>query len=242
MRTKKQIFFEDINNQELNEALRVIRTNLYFLNEEEKSRVILVTSSIPEEGKSTIASNYAMSLAAIGEKVLLVDCNIKKPSIHKKFKLFFDKGLESVLSGEEKVKDVIKKNVEKNLDILPTKNPINEIAKFLLKKKLKIILDEVVGEYNTVILDTPSLMISSDAAIISKYCDGVLYVIGYNQITRKELEFGKMMLDNAKASIYGFIVNKVDKSGVLSGNYRYYNKDYYKKRIGVFEKIFRILK
>ncbi len=231
-----------MRSKKLNEALRLIRTNLYFLIEEEKSRVILVTSSIPEEGKSTVASNYAMSLAAIGEKVLLVDYNIKKPSIHKNFKLFFDKGLESVLSGEQKVGDIIIKEVEKNLDILPTKDIVDDTTKFYLKKRFKIILHEVLEKYDTVILDAPALTVSSDAAIISKYCDGVIYVVGYNQITQKELEFGKTILDNAKANIYGFIVNKVDKSGVLDGDYRYYNKDYYKKKIGVFEKIFRILK
>lgn len=242
MKDRKQIFFGNANNQEFNEALKVIRTNLDFLNEEEKSRVILVTSSIPKEGKSMIASNYAISLATIGEKVLLVDCNIKKPMIHKKFELFFDKGLESILSGEKEIGDVIIKEVEKNLDILPIKQMVSETTKLFFKKRLKMILHEVVGKYNTVILDAPSLMISSDAAIISKYCDGVIFVIGYNQITQKELEFGKTILDNAKANIYGFIVNKVDKSGVLFGNYRYYNRDYYNKKAGVFEKIFRIFK
>ena len=80
-----------MNNQALGEALRVIRTNLYFLNEKENSRVILITSSIPKEGKSVVASNYAMSLAKIGEKVLIIDCNLKKPKIDEKFGLFLKK-------------------------------------------------------------------------------------------------------------------------------------------------------
>ena len=228
-----------MENKKLNEALRVIRTNLYFLNEKEKSRIILVTSSIPKEGKSVVASNYAMSLAEIGEKVLLIDCNIKKPMIYKNFELFFDKGLESVLSEELKVEDAIIKEVKKNLDILPTKDITGDTVKFFLKNKLKIILHEAVKKYNTVILDAPALMISSDAAILSKYCDGVIYVVGYDQTTQKELEFGKTILNNAKANIYGFIINKVDKNGVYNG---YYNKDYYTKRKGIFEKLFRMLK
>lgn len=242
MRNKKQIFFEDTNNQELNEAFRVIRTNLHFLNEKENSRVILVTSSIPKEGKSIVASNYAMSLAKIGEKVLIIDCNLKKPTIHEKFGLFFEKGLESVLSEECYVENVILKNIEKNLDILPIKKVVNDAEKIFLKKKLKTILDEMIEKYDVIILDSPSLMVSSDAAILSKYCDGVIYVVGYNQITQEELKFGKTILNNAKANIYGFIVNKVDKNGVLYGDYRYHNKDYYNKKIGVLEKIFRILK
>ena len=235
MINRKQIFFRSMNNQALGEALRVIRTNLYFLNEKEISRTILVTSSIPKEGKSMIASNYAMSLAITGEKVLLIDCNIKNPTIHKKFELFFDKGLESVLSGEYEIEDLIIKDVEKNLDILPAKNRVNETTNFFLKKKLKIILQEVAKKYDVVILDGPSLMVSSDAVILSKYCDGVIYVVGYNQITRKELEFGKVMLDNAKANIYGFVVNKIDKNGILYGDYRHYNKNYYTKRTRILK-------
>lgn len=231
-----------MKSKKLNEAFSVIRTNLYFLNEEEKSRIILVTSSIPKEGKSLLASNYAMSSAATGEKVLLIDCNAKKPTIHEKFKLSFDKGLESVLSGEYEVEDLILKNVEKNLDILPIKKITDDIAKLFLKNKLKTILNKVIEKYDTIILDAPSLIISSDAAILSKYCSGVIYVVGYNQITQKELEFGKKILDNAKANIYGFIVNKIDKNGALCSEYRCYNKEYYNKRMGVFQKIFRILK
>lgn len=189
-----------------------------------------------------MASSYAVSLAANGEKVLLIDCNTKEPTIHEKFKLFFDKGLESVLFGEYEVEDLILKNVEKNLDILPTKKVIDDIAKLFLKNKLKTILDKAIEKYDTIILDTLSLVISSDVAILSKYCDGVIYVISYNQITSKELEFGKTILDNTRANIYGFVVNKVDKNGALRSDYRCYNKEYYNKRIGVFEKIFRILK
>ena len=231
-----------MRSKKLDEAFRIIRTNLYFLNEKETSRIILITSSVPKEGKSMIASNYAFSLAVTGEKVLLIDCDAKKPTIHEKFKLFFDKGLESVLSEEYEVEGLILKNVKKNLDILPINKITDDTAKFFLKNKLKTILDKMTEKYDTIILDTPSLIISSDAAILSKYCDGVIYVVGYNQITQKELEFGKMILDNAKANIYGFIVNKIDKNGALYSEYRCYNKEYYNKRMGVFEKIFRILK
>lgn len=231
-----------MGSKKLDEAFRAIRTNLHFLNEKENSRVILITSSIPKEGKSVVASNYAMSLAKIGEKVLIIDCNLKKPKIDEKFGLFFEKGLESVLVGEYEVEDLILKNVEKNLDALPIKKITDDITSFFLKKNLKTILDEVIEKYDAIILDTPSLIVSSDAAILSKYCDGVIYVIGYNQVTQEELEFGKKILNNAKANIYGFIVNKVDKNGVLYGGYRYYNKDYYNKKIKVLEKIFRIFK
>ncbi|MGL4511277.1 CpsD/CapB family tyrosine-protein kinase, partial [Cetobacterium sp.] len=126
-----------MGSKKLDEAFRAIRTNLHFLNEKENSRVILITSSIPKEGKSVVASNYAMSLAKIGEKVLIIDCNLKKTKIDEKFGLFFEKGLESTLVGEYEVEDLILKNVEKNLDVLPIKKITDDITSFFLKKNLK---------------------------------------------------------------------------------------------------------
>ena len=225
-KTKRRIFFKDIDNHEMSEALRVIRTNLHFLNEKEFDRTILITSTIPKEGKSIIASNYAMSIAITGKKVLLIDCDIRRPRAHESFGVSFNKGLESVLSGEMKVEDVILRDVEKNLDILPTRNVTHNVTELFLGDKMKALLQELKGKYNTLVLDTPPLIIASDAAILSKYCDGVVYVVAYDQVAKRELEFGKTMLNNAKANIYGYVVNKIDKNGLSYGNYGYYNNNY----------------
>ena len=225
-RTKRQLFFKDANNHEMNEALRVIRTNLHFLNEKEGERTVLVTSTTPKEGKSTIASNYAMSIAITGKKVLLIDCDIRRPRAHESFGVSFNNGLESVLSGEHEVQDVILREVEKNLDILPTRNVAHNVTELFLGDKMKTLLDSLKKEYNTIVLDTPPLIVASDAAILSKHCDGVVYVVAYDQVAKRELEFGKTMLNNAKANMYGFVVNKVDKNGLSYGNYGYYNNNY----------------
>ena len=225
-RSKRQIFFKDANNHEMNEALRVIRTNLHFLNEKEVARTVLVTSTTPKEGKSTIASNYAMSIAITGKKVLLIDCDIRRPRAHESFGVSFNKGLESVLAGECKVEDVILKDVEKNLDVLPTRNVAHNVTELFLGDKMKTLLENIKEKYNTVVLDTPPLIVASDAAILSKYCDGVVYVVAYDQVAKRELEFGKTMLNNAKANIYGFVVNKVEKNVLSYGSYGYYNNNY----------------
>ncbi|WP_448821743.1 CpsD/CapB family tyrosine-protein kinase [Cetobacterium sp.] len=244
-RSKRQIFFKDGNNHEMNEALRVIRTNLHFLNEKEMARTILITSTTPKEGKSTIASNYAMSIAITGKKVLLIDCDIRRPRAHESFGISFTKGLESVLSGECDVEEVILKNIETNLDILPTRNVAHNVTELFLGDKMKTLLDKLKNEYNTVVLDTPPLIIASDAAILSKYCDGVVYVVAYDQVAKRELEFGKTMLNNAKANIYGVVVNKVDKNGLSYGNYGYYNnnysyyKDYYTEEGDILAKAYK---
>ena len=224
--TRRQLFFKESENHEMNEALRVVRTNLHFLNEKENSRVILVTSTTPQEGKSTIASNYAMSIAITGKKVLLIDCDIRRPRAHESFGVKFKSGLERVLTGEEVVNKVILRDVEKNLDILPTKNMAHNVTELFLGDKMKNMLEELKSNYNTIVIDTPPLIVASDAAILSKHCDGVVYVVAYDQVAKRELEFGKNMLENAKANIYGFVVNKVDKNGLSYGNYGYYNNNY----------------
>lgn len=245
MKTKRQLFFKDTTNHEMNEALRVIRTNLHFLNEKEMERTLLITSTTPKEGKSTIASNYAMSIAITGKKVLLIDCDIRRPRAHESFGISFEKGLESVLSGECRVEEVILKNIEENLDILPTRNVAHNVTELFLGDKMKTLLEKLKKEYNTIVLDTPPLIVASDAAILSKQCDGVVYVVAYDQVAKKELEFGKTMLENAKANIYGFVVNKVDKNGLSYGNYGYYNnnysyyKDYYSEETEAFTKVYK---
>lgn len=226
MKNRRQLFFKDINNHEMNEALRIVRTNLHFLNEKEKGRTILVTSTVPKEGKSVIASNYAMSISITGKKVLLIDCDIRRPRAHESFGVSFNKGLESLLLGELELEDVILKNVEENLDILPTRNINHNVTELFLGDKMKLILEQLKDKYNTIVLDTPPLVIASDAAILSSCCDGVVYVIAYDQVSKKELEFGRKMLKNAKANLYGYVVNKVDKNGLSYGNYGYYNNNY----------------
>ncbi|MGL4944808.1 MAG: tyrosine-protein kinase family protein, partial [Fusobacteriaceae bacterium] len=192
----------------------------------ESARTVLVTSTTPKEGKSTIASNYAMSIAITGKKVLLIDCDIRRPRAHESFGVEFKKGLESVLSGDATVDSVLMRDVEKNLDILPTRNVAHNVTELFLGDKMKTLLEDLKHDYNTIVLDTPPLVIATDAAILSKHTDGVLYVVAYDQVSKRELEFGKTMLANAKANLYGFVVNKVDKNGLSYGNYGYYNNNY----------------
>lgn len=241
-KSRRPIFFKGDKDHAISESLRVIRTNLHFLNNVEKGRVILVTSSTPKEGKSFVAANYAMSIAITGKKVLLIDCDIRRPRAHESFGTKVTQGLESVLTEKTDIRSVILKETEKNLDILPTKHMSHNVTELFLGDKMKEIIEELKDEYNTIVLDTPPLVVASDAAILSKHSDGVIFVVAYDQVSKSELEFSKKMMSNAGANLYGFIVNKVDRSGFSYGNYGYYNnnysyyKDYYMDE-GVAEEI-----
>ena len=211
---------------EITEAFRTLRTNLAFLREKHDGKTLLFTSSIPAEGKSTVASNYAASLAIAGRKTLIIDCDIRRPRAHESFGIKIEKGLECALTHDEPVKDLIMKDVLPNLDLLPTKNMKNNVTELFLRDKMKDIIGSIKDEYDTIILDTPPLAVASDAAILSRDVDGVVVVVGYDQVAERELKFTKEMLDNAGANIYGFIVNGVEKKAMSYGNYGYYTNYY----------------
>ena len=224
--SQRSIFFVTDNNLQITEAFRTLRTNLAFLREKDHGKLLLFTSSIPAEGKSFVASNYAASLAIANKKVLLIDCDIRRPRAHESFGIKIEKGLESILTHDAPVESVIMKGILPNLDLLPTKNMKHNVTELFLRDKMKHILDTLKDRYDTIVLDTPPLAVASDAAILSKSVDGVVVVVGYDQVAKRELEFTKEMLDNAGANIYGFIVNGVDKRGMSYGNYGYYTNYY----------------
>ncbi len=224
--SRRKIFFIEEDNMEVTEAFRTIRTNLAFQNEKEVGRKIMFTSSVPSEGKSSVAGNYGASLAIAGKKVLLIDCDIRRPRAHESFGIKIEKGLESVLTQNVPAEDVIIKDLMPNFDLLPTKHMKYNVTELFIGDKMKEVIAQLEGKYNTIILDMPPLAVASDAAILSKYVDGVVMVVAYDQVAKRELEFAYDMLSKAGANIYGFVVNRVDRSGLSYGNYGYYNNNY----------------
>lgn len=223
---KRGIFFVSNERSQITEAFRTLRTNLAFLRDKNNGKVLLFTSSIPAEGKSTVASNYAASLAIAGRKTLIIDCDIRRPRAHESFGIKIEKGLECILLDDAPVDGLIMKEVLPNLDLLPTKNMKNNVTELFLRDKMKSVIENLRDKYDTIILDTPPMAVASDAAILSKDVDGVVVVVGYDQVAARELEFAKEMLDNAGANIYGFVVNGVEKKAMSYGNYGYYTNNY----------------
>ncbi len=233
MITDRKIFFQEEENH-LSEAIRALRTNIYFETGEDNN-VLIFTSSIPKEGKSTISSNFAISVAMSGKKVLLVDCDLRRPRVHTGFGIEVKYGFGDFLVGRKELEDVILRNVGNNLDLLPSNYITSNVTELFLTNKVKSAIEKFRNEYDLVILDTPPLMVATDAAILSEYADGVVYVIGYGMVSKKELITCKKILDRTKTKIIGGVVNKIDKSGFSYGSYGYYNSsheyytDYLKK-------------
>jgi len=226
---KRDIFFDNDSLKEVRESIRLIRTNINFIDMK-KNKVILFSSSIPKEGKTTIASNYALSEAIAGKKVIILDCDVKRPRLDKSYGIQSQYGMADLLKNEATLDEVIIKSVRKNLDVIMGGKSEENTTELFLNSKLEDIVEELRKRYDLVVIDTPPLAVGTDGAIISKFADGVVFIVSYDQVHKAELEFSKKILETAKSRVYGLVINKVSNEGYAYGEYGYYsyNYSYYK--------------
>lgn len=207
----------------VSEAFRTLRTNIQFSSIDKEIKTIIVTSSSPTEGKSTIAVNLAITIAQSDKKVILIDCDLRKPRIHKLFGLNNLEGFTSVLMGEKRFSDVIYKyeglenfNVVSSGPIPP--NP----AELLGSKKMKEFLDSIKEEYDIIILDTPPVGLVTDSAVLSTIVDSLILVSAVGQTDIEMVKRAKMLLDKVSANIIGVVLNKIPIEGRSYYKYHYY--------------------
>lgn len=209
------------------EAFRTLRTNLQFASPDAKLETILITSSVPAEGKSTVCSNLAVSIVQTGKRVILVDCDLRKPTVHKIFGLNNAVGLTSVLTGQVAVEDALQKTHCEGLSVLTAgplpPNPAELLQSNVMQevlKKLKLMGDQVL-------LDAPPVLPVADSMILSTYVDGVVLVIASRQVPREIALRAKELLQNTNARLLGVVLNQVRYSS--DGEQYYYN--YYTEEI-----------
>ncbi|MGL5964525.1 MAG: polysaccharide biosynthesis tyrosine autokinase, partial [Fusobacteriaceae bacterium] len=238
---KRDIFFDSEHLKEVRESIRLIRTNINFIDMKSQ-KTIVFSSSVPKEGKTTIASNYALSEAIAGKKVLILDCDIKRPRIDKSYNIESEHGVVDLLLGTKSLEQVLVKNVRENLDVITGGKILENTTELFLTDKFETYINELKKRYDLIVIDTPPLAVGSDGAIISKYADGMVFVVSYDQVHKVELEFAKKILKTAAANIYGVVINKVSNEGYSYGEYGYYTynytyyKDYYNDTEGKNEK------
>lgn len=192
------------------EAIKMIRTSVEHSKYDKKAS-ILITSSVPGEGKSFISSNLALSFAQLNKKVILIDCDLRKGRIHNVFKVSNVHGMSDLLTSNEvgKINDFIIKTQYDKLDIIPRgKVPINP-SELLTYKVSDIIIDELKGKYDYVIVDGTPLVGLSDSVILSKKVDMTILVSSIDISTTDSLATAKKSLSNANANIIGVVANKV---------------------------------
>ncbi|MGL5639817.1 MAG: CpsD/CapB family tyrosine-protein kinase, partial [Cetobacterium sp.] len=139
-------------------------------------------------------------------------------------------GMADLLKGEISLKEVIKRDVRKNLDVIMGGKSEENTTELFLNYKMEDTIEELRKEYDLVVIDTPPLAVGTDGAIISKFVDGIVFIISYDQVHKAELEFSKKILETAKSRLYGLVINKVSNEGYAYGEYGYYsyNYSYYK--------------
>ena len=202
----------------LAEAYRGVRTSIEYSSVDKKIKTLLVTSAEPGEGKSTVCGNLAFVLSQGGKKVIIVDCDLRKPSINKKFKLSNNRGLTDFLIGKVKFEDIVN-NIQDNLYVITSGNKATNPAEVVSSVAMEKLIEDLGEKYDYVILDTPPVKRINDGIVLSTKVDGVVYVVRAGQTKQKDILEGYKALEAVKANVIGSVLNGVSKS---KNDYYYY--------------------
>ena len=222
----------------VSEAFRSIRANLPYFSKNKDFKTILVTSLHPGEGKTFVASNLSVMLAKAGKKVLLLDFDLHKPKVHKRFGLKNEKGASGYLSGQYSSDEIVNKQVVNNLDII-TGGPIPPNAsEIILSEQTNVLINEAREMYDYVIIDTPPLMLISDSQVLVNHSDMALFVLNSKKAHRDGVKYLEEFVDKLENKNIGLILNNIQVKkwryyyGKVTGNYGYGYSDGYMYQYG----------
>ena len=200
------------------EAYSKLRTSLEYSSVDKALKTIAVTSVNPGEGKTTVSGNLAYALATNDKKVLIIDCDLRKPAMHKQFLVSNETGLTDYLIGRATLKDVIKK-VEKDVHVITSGTKAPNPAEMIRSNMLEVLLNTLGEEYDYIIIDTPPISSINDGRILSAKCDGTILVVKSGGTKGKELSNAIKELQSVNGNILGTILNGVEKK---KNKYYYY--------------------
>jgi len=224
-----EIPVRDTPRSPISEAYRMLQTNLKFVSSDKPLRAIVVTSSVPKEGKSTVTANLSTAIAQSGRKVLLVDGDMRRPLQHRIWELTNAAGLSDVIVGQAEFKSIVKQ-VMPNLDVLTAgvipPNPVS----LLDSKRMAALIEYFAEKYDFVIIDAPPLVVAADALALGTMTDGILLVARPGVIDSTSAAIAKESLEHSGQNVLGLVVN-----GVIPENepdsYFYYAKGYYVEEV-----------
>ena len=204
------------------EAYRTLRTNIQFSNVDGELKILCVTSSGPGEGKTTTSINLAETFAQAGKRVLIIDGDLRRPRVHKVFKVSNNKGLTNVLAGQYSIDDVT--HIIGTDVIVMTSGPIPPNPSELLgSQKMKDLVEQLKQRYDVIIIDAPPVGIVTDAAILSTIVDGTILVIASGKTEIEEAKRAKQLLENVGARILGVVMTMIPVSKKGYYGYQYYS-------------------
>lgn len=212
----------------IRESYNALRSNITFSLPGKGCKVIAVTSTNPGEGKSITALNISVAYAEINKKVLLIDCDLRKPKIHKLLKIKSAPGLSNVLIDECKPSEVIRTEEKYGIDIVTSGDIPPNSTQLLESEQLEELFEYVKDKYDFVILDTPPINVVIDACILAKYTSGIIYVIKQSYAKKDNILNAVRQLEFSQGRIIGFVLNNILDKGLANlpykGRYNYGGK------------------
>lgn len=228
-KNNKQRFMSTVDgmtNFQIAEAYKAFRTNVQFAlaGVEGGAKKIALTSALPKEGKTITTINLAVTCSQTEAKVLLVDCDMRRPRIHRYFNLESRVGLSNVLSGMCTIEEAIKDTNRPNLKVIPAGLIPPNPAELIASENMKKLLDKLSEDFDYIIIDTPPVNIVSDVLSLVNYIDGTIFVVCSESSTHPETKRALAKFQYAGASILGFVLNEVSgkNTKTYSSKYKYY--------------------
>jgi succinoglycan biosynthesis transport protein ExoP len=219
------LFSRDDPQSPVSEAIKLLRANLHFLDLDRALKTIVVTSPVPGDGKTTIAANLSIVLAAQEEKILIVDSDFRAPAIHRIFNLAESPGIvEALLQGLDHKNVVQKIEGIDNLDIITTGSVPPNATELLGSTRMKNLVEQMKRDYDRIVFDVPPVLVATDAVDLGSEQDGVLLVVKMNGLDRRILSRAKELLANTRVRLLGAILNQVDIKDKRYGYGYYYPK------------------
>jgi capsular exopolysaccharide synthesis family protein len=208
------------------EAFRGLRTNVVFSSTEDDSRSLVVTSTGPGEGKTIVATNLAMALAQAGQRVILIDADMRRPRAHEVLDQKQEPGLSNLIVGNAKASKAVRPTSVPGLWILPSGRIPPNPAELLGSGRFKDFLIKLRDHFDWVIIDSPPVMAVTDAAVVSHLTNGVVFVVGSQMANRGAAQTAVSQLEAADGKLIGAVLNRVnlDRDGYYYSNY--YRREY----------------
>lgn len=209
----------------ISEAYRGIRTSIQFSNLDKNIKVINITSSKQGEGKTTVLTNLATTFAGLEKKVLILDGDLRNPSVHRMFEVSNIYGLTDVLLENKSFEECVHCTNIKNLHVLTCGPTPPNPSEMLASKKMMEFIKKLREQYDYVFIDTPPIGIVTDAGIVSTYSDGCIFVVGAKEVEIETVKIANKRLEDVGANILGCILNKFEISRNGSDYYSHYYKE-----------------
>ena len=210
------------------EAYRILRTNILMRNFDRDMKVINIISTTAQEGKTTCVLNLAMVYAQLQKKVLVIDLDLRMPTIHKKLKLKNKKGISDIIGHQADFEEVVLQPYE-NVDVITAGTKISFASEFIQSNALKEFIEERKKEYDLILLDCPPVGLVTDGIVAASYCDGTILVCASNRNDRKELLRVKDQLEQTQVNVIGIVMTMMPVQRKYYNSYGYRYSDTQKK-------------